>query len=62
MADEKMMDEGPRDILRPAGRDPLGRLPGLLRDLAPERPASIEEMDEAVRRRALEKYGKALRT
>lgn len=58
---EFCLDEEARIVLRPAFRDPLGRLPGLLRDLAPERPVSIEEMDEAIRRRTLEKHGKPRR-
>jgi antitoxin PrlF len=56
---EFCLDDEARVVLRPASRDHLGRLPGLLRDLAPERPVSIEEMDEAIRRRTLEKHGKA---
>ncbi|NJL29268.1 MAG: AbrB/MazE/SpoVT family DNA-binding domain-containing protein [Thermoanaerobaculia bacterium] len=43
-------------ILESAGRGPLGRLPGLLRHLAPEKPVSIEAMSEAVRDRAREKH------
>lgn len=58
---EFWLDEESRIVLRPASRDPLGRLPGLLRDLAPERPVSIEEMDEAIRRRTVKKHGKAHR-
>ena len=58
---EFWLDEESRVVLRPAHQDPLGRLPGLLRDLAPERPVSIEDMDEAIRRRTLEKHGKAHR-
>jgi antitoxin PrlF len=39
-------------------RDPLGRLPGMLRHLSPARPVSVEEMKEAVRRRAREKHAR----
>ena len=38
---------------------PLGRLPGLLREFAPERPATIDEMDEGVLRALAEKHGKS---
>jgi len=55
---EFYFDEQGRVVLKRASEDPLGRLPGLLHDLAPERPVTIEEMDEAVHRRAYEKYGK----
>jgi AbrB family looped-hinge helix DNA binding protein len=50
------LDDQGQVVLRPAPRDPLGRLPGLLRHLAPERPATIEEMDEAVRRGAVRRF------
>lgn len=39
-------------------QDPLGRLPGLLHDLAPKHPLSIEEMDEGIRRHIVKKHGK----
>lgn len=35
---------------------PLGRLPGMLRDFAPRRPVTVEEMDEAMLRTVAEKY------
>lgn len=50
------LDDQGRVVLRPASGDPLGRLPGLLRHLAPERPVTIEEMDEAVRQRAVRRF------
>lgn len=53
---EFVFDEQGRLILRPEAEDPLGRLPGLLRHLAPERPVTIEEMREAVLQRVKEKY------
>jgi AbrB family looped-hinge helix DNA binding protein len=56
--DVELDDQG-RVVLRPAPGDPLGRLPGLLRHLAPERPVTIEEMDETVRRRAVRRSGGA---
>jgi len=39
-------------LVRPATRNPLGRLPGLLQHLAGKRSVSVEEMNEAVKRRA----------
>lgn len=50
-------DEQGRVILRPESRDPLGGLVGLLRHRAKERAATVEEMNEAIRARAVEKYG-----
>lgn len=50
------LDEHGNVLLRPETQGPLGRLPGLLRHLAGERAVSVEEMDEAVRRRAREKH------
>lgn len=50
-------DEQGRVILRPESRDPLEGLVGFLRHRAKGRAASVEEMNEAVRARAAEKYG-----
>jgi AbrB family looped-hinge helix DNA binding protein len=50
-------DEQGRVILQPEDRDPLGNLVGLLRHRARDRPVTVEEMDEAIRARAAEKYG-----
>ncbi|MEP7009594.1 MAG: AbrB/MazE/SpoVT family DNA-binding domain-containing protein [Acidobacteriota bacterium] len=46
-------------LARPAARGPLGRLSGLLHHLAQERPVTVEEMNEAVKRRAAERFAKA---
>ncbi len=43
-------------LVRPEARSPLGRLPGLLKHLAGERPVTVEEMNEAVKRRAAERF------
>ena len=51
------IDEQGRVMLVPETRDPLGNLVGLLRHRAKDRPATVEEMNEAVRTRAAEKYG-----
>lgn len=48
-------------LVRPETRSPLGRLPGLLRHLAGERPVTVEEMNEAVKRRAAERFKEAVR-
>jgi antitoxin PrlF len=43
-------------LVRPEARSPLGRLPGLLHHLAGERPVTVEEMNEAVKRRAAKRF------
>lgn len=48
-------DEG-NLLVRPEARSPLGRLPGLLHHLARERPVTVEEMNEAVNRRAAKRF------
>lgn len=48
-------------LVRPEARSPLGRLPGLLHHLAGERPVTVEEMNEAVKRRAAERFKEAVR-
>jgi len=42
--------------VEPAAPNLLGDLPGLLRHRASKRPATIEEMDEVVRRRAGQRF------
>ncbi|MDP9122244.1 MAG: AbrB/MazE/SpoVT family DNA-binding domain-containing protein [Acidobacteriota bacterium] len=44
-------------LLQPEAQGPLGRLPGLLRHLAPGRPVTVEQMNEAVARRAAGRSG-----
>ena len=48
-------------LVRPESRSPLGRLPGLLDHLACEKPATVEEMSEAVKRRAAARADVAVR-
>ena len=48
-------DEG-NLLVRPEARSPLGRLPGLLHHLAGERPVTVEEMNDAVKRRAAKRF------
>ena len=48
-------DEQGNLLVRPEAQSPLGRLPGLLHHLAGERPVTVEEMNEAVKRRAAKK-------
>jgi len=48
-------------LVRPEARSPLGRLPGLLHHLAGEQPVTVEEMNEAVKRRAAERFKEAVR-
>jgi AbrB family looped-hinge helix DNA binding protein len=54
---EFVFDEHGRLLLRPEAHDPFRHLRGRLKHLAPERPFTVEEMSEAVRERAREKYG-----
>ena len=39
-------------VVEPRRSSPLGRLPGLLKDFAPQSPVTVDEMRAAVRRRA----------
>jgi len=48
-------------VVRPETRNPLGRLPGLLRHLAGKRPVTVEEMNKAVKRRAAERFKESVR-
>jgi AbrB family looped-hinge helix DNA binding protein len=50
-------DKQGRVVLRPESRDPLGNLVGLLRHWAKDRPATVEEMNEAIRIRVAKKFG-----
>ena len=50
------LDDQGRVVLRPEPRAPLGRLPGLLRHLAPERPVTIEDMDMAIREQVARRF------
>jgi antitoxin PrlF len=43
-------------LVRPEAEGPLGRLPGLLHHYAKERPATVEEMKEAVKKRAAQRF------
>ncbi len=49
-------DESGRLTVEPASRNLLGDLPGLLHHRAGKRPATIEEMDEAVRKAARKRF------
>jgi antitoxin PrlF len=51
-------DEQERLILRPDTRNSLSGLVGLLHHRAQERPATVEEMKDALRARAAEKGGR----
>lgn len=52
------IDEQGRVLLVPELRDPLGDLVGFLRHRAKDRPATVEEMNDAVRARSAEKHGR----
>ncbi|HLX08083.1 MAG TPA: AbrB/MazE/SpoVT family DNA-binding domain-containing protein [Thermoanaerobaculia bacterium] len=49
-------DESGRLTVEPASPNLLGDLPGLLHHRAGKRPATIEEMDEAVRKAARKRF------
>ncbi len=48
-------------LVLPEARSPLGRLSGLLHHLAGERPVTVEEMNEAIKRRAAERFKETMR-
>lgn len=48
-------------IQRPATSDPLGNLLGFLRRWGKEQPATVEEMDEAIRTRTAKKFERSFR-
>jgi len=48
-------------LLRQAAQSPLGRLHGLLKHLAKDRPVTIEEMKAAVKESAAEKFKKSVK-
>jgi AbrB family looped-hinge helix DNA binding protein len=54
-------DDRGKLLLQPEAQGPLGRLPGLLQHLAKDRPATIEEMKEAVKRHAGERFKRSVR-
>jgi antitoxin PrlF len=49
-------DEQGNLLLRQDTQSPLGRLPGLLKHLAKDRPVTIEEMKQAVKQGAVERF------
>jgi antitoxin PrlF len=49
-------DEHGNLLLRQEAQNPLGRLPGLLKHLAKDRPVTIEEMKEAVKQGTAERF------
>jgi AbrB family looped-hinge helix DNA binding protein len=54
-------DEQGNLLVLPEARSPFGRLSGLLHHLAGERPVTVEEMNEAVKRRAAERFKETMR-
>lgn len=52
-----LFDKQGRVGLQPESRDPLGNLLGLLRHRAKDRPATVEEMNNAIRTRVARKFG-----
>lgn len=54
-------DEHGNLLLRQEAQSPLGRLPGLLKHLAKDRPVTIEEMKAAVKQRAAERFKRSVK-
>lgn len=50
-------DKQGRVVLQPESRDPLGNLLGILRHRAKDRPATVKEMNEAIRTRMARTFG-----
>jgi AbrB family looped-hinge helix DNA binding protein len=48
-------------VVEPEVSGRLGRVPGLLHHLAGERPVSVEEMDESIRRHVRRRHDEAVR-
>lgn len=54
-------DRKGRLVVEPESADRLGGVPGLLHHLAGDRPVTVEEMDEAIRRHVRSKHAEAAR-
>ncbi len=54
-------DEQGNLLLRQAAQSPLGRLPGLLKHLAKDRPVTMEEMKAAAKQSAAERFKKSVK-
>ena len=54
-------DEQGHLLLRQEARSPLGRLPGLLKHLAKDRPVTDEEMKEAVKQGAVARFERSVK-
>lgn len=53
-------DEHGNLLLRQENQSPLGRLPGLLKHLAKDRPVTVEEMKAAVRQGAAKSFKRSV--
>ncbi len=54
-------DEHGNLLLRQEPQSPLGRLPGLLKHLAKDRPVTVEEMKAAVRQGAAKSFKRSVK-
>ena len=54
-------DEHGNLLLRQETQSPLGRLPGLLKHLAKDRPVTVEEMKAAVRQDAAKSFKRSVK-
>lgn len=57
---EFRIDAAGKLVVEPERAGRLGRVPGLLRHLAGERPVTVEEMDEAIRRQVGKRHDEAV--
>lgn len=54
-------DERGNLVLQPEARRPLGRISGMLQHLAKDRPVTVEEMEEAVKQHAVERFKRSVK-
>lgn len=55
------VDREGRLVVEPESPSPLGAVPGLLRHLVRDRPATVQEMDDAIGRHVRQKFREAVR-
>ena len=54
------LDDQGQVVLRPEPRKSLGRIRGILHQFAPERPVTLEEMDEAIQEQVVRRFERAV--
>ena len=58
---EFRIDESGKLLIEPEPASRLGRVPGLLKHLAGDRPVTVEEMDEGIRERVRREHDEVAR-